>query len=285
MAKIYEALKRAEQERKRKAGGGVPDDAVSGRGSLDPALEAPPSAKPGSGGRGWKWRSAASAPSGDSYAEYNKCRISMLRPDSYVAEQFRTLRTRIDTLASQRPLKSIAIMSPNAGDGKTTAAVNLAAVTAMGMDQRVALVDCNLRDPSVTRVLGLEPETGLAEILMGEATIEDALLRIDDPGFDVIPVRAIPANPSELIGSAAMRHFMESVIQRYDRVFVDTPSALGLPDARAICEICDGMLVVVRAGETPVEDVQFSLDLVDRRRVLGVILNDDDSSGRVAELV
>ena len=284
MAKIYEALKRAEQERKRKAGGS-PEDAVSGGASRDPAFEAPSTAKSGSANRAWKWRSSSSAPSGDSYAEYNKCRISMLRPESYAAEQFRTLRTRIDTLASQRPLKSIAIMSPNAGDGKTTAAVNLAAVTAMGMDQRVALLDCNLRDPSVTRVLGLEPQTGLAEILVGEATIEDALLRIEDPGFDVIPVRAIPANPSELIGSGAMRQFLESVIQRYDRVFVDTPPALGLPDARAICELCDGMLVVVRAGETPVEDVQFSLDLVDRRRVLGVILNDDESGGSTAELV
>jgi len=284
MAKIYEALKRAERERKRKAGGD-PEDAGSGGASWDPAFETPSSAKPGSAGRTWKWRSSSSAPSGDSYAEYNKCRIAMLRPDSYAAEQFRTLRTRIDTLASQRPLKSIAIMSPNARDGKTTAAVNLAAVTAMGVDQRVALVDCNLRDPSVTRVLGLEPRTGLAEILVGEATIEDALLRIEDPGFDVIPVRAIPANPSELIGSGAMLHFMESVIQRYDRVFIDTPAALGLPDARAICELCDGMLVVVRAGETPVEDVQFSLDLVDRRRVLGVILNDDDSGGPAAELV
>ena len=284
MAKIYEALKRAEQERKRKAGGD-PEDAGSGGASWDPAFETPPSAKPGSAGRTWEWRSSSSAPSGDSYAEYNKCRIAMLRPDSYAAEQFRTLRTRIDTLASQRPLKSIALMSPNAKDGKTTAAVNLAAVTAMGVDQRVALVDCNLRDPSVTRVLGLEPRTGLAEILVGEATIEDALLRIEDPGFDVIPVRAIPANPSELIGSGAMLHFMESVIQRYDRVFIDTPAALGLPDARAICELCDGMLVVVRAGETPVEDVQFSLDLVDRRRVLGVILNDDDSGGSTVELV
>ena len=284
MAKIYEALKRAEQERKRKAGGD-PAEGFPGGAAPDPAFGASAPAKSEATSRSWRWRSAASAPSGDSYAEYNKCRIAMLRPESYAAEQFRTLRTRIDTLASQRPLKSIAFMSPNAGDGKTTAAVNLAAVTAMAVDQRVALLDCNLRDPSVTRVLGLEPETGLAEVLVGEATIEDALLRVEEPGFDVIAVRAIPANPSELIGSGAMRQFMESVIQRYDRVFVDTPPALGLPDARAICELCDGMLVVVRAGETPVEDVQFSLDLVDRRRVLGVILNDDDSSGSLAELV
>lgn len=280
MAKIYEALRRAEQERKKKSSGASGDVPKVG---WDPTPGTAPPPKLDPAGRVRRWMRSSSEPLSESYAEYNKCRISLLHPDSYAAEQFRTLRTRIDSLAAQRPLASIALMSPNAGDGKTTAAVNLAAVTAMGVDRRVALVDCNLRDPSIARVLGLEPRSGLAEILAGEATLDEAVLHVEDPGFDVFPVRFLPTNPSELIGSDAMRHFMEAVIQRYDRVFIDTPAALGLPDARAICELCDGMLVVVRAGRTPTDDVQFALDLVDRRRVLGVILNDDASAAYSGE--
>ena len=281
MAKIYEALRRAEQERKRLSG---EVDEPGLRGSpWEPAAEIPSTARPDSVGRAPKWRVPAAPLPGDSAADSNKCRISLLRPHSYAAEQFRTLRTRIDTLAAQRPLKSIGIMSPNAGDGKTTSAVNLSAVTAMGVGSSVALVDCNLREPSVTRVLGLEPRTGLAEILVGAATLDEAILRIDEPGFNVVPVHGIPENPSELIASDRMRDFMELVIQRHDRVFVDMPAALGLPDARAICELCDGILVVVRAGQTPVEDVQFALDLIDRRRVLGVILNDAVSDAKTVE--
>jgi Mrp family chromosome partitioning ATPase len=86
-------------------------------------------------------------------------------------------------------------------------------------------------------------------------------------------VRDRPANPSELLGSPAMRELIAEVARRYDRVILDTPAALGLPDAKAVGDQCDGLVMVVRADETPQEDVQSVLEILGRDRMLGVVLN------------
>jgi len=275
MAKIYEALQKAEEERKRK--GAVRDQRTP---DLDwaPTPKSVDSAKTGVAERVRRWFFNRSSSASSAYENYNRCRISLIQPESYAAEQFRTLRGRIDALATQRPVHSVAVISPNPGEGKTTAAINLAAVTAMGVGQRVVLVDCDLRQPSVAGVLGIEPLNGVSEILSGDASIDEAIIRMEDPGFDVIAVRSLPANPSELLASERMAQLIEDLGQRYDRVVVDTPAALGLPDVKALAEICDGLLVVVRAGRTPSESIEMVLELVDRRRVLGLMLNDDVSA-------
>ena len=148
--------------------------------------------------------------------------------------------------------------------------------------QRVALLDCDLRTPRVASVLGLEPQGGIAEVLAGTASIEDVVIKVEDPGFDVISVRSLPVNPSELLASEAMGRLMEELFERYDRVVIDTPAALGISDSKSIAEVCDGLLVVVRAGRTPEDDVRATLDLVDRRRVIGMILNQEMSTPRAA---
>ena len=103
----------------------------------------------------------AASPAG----EVNKRRIALIQPDSYVAEQFRALRGRIDALAAERPIRTIVVTSALPGEGKTTAAINLAIVTALSLGRRVLLIDCDLRKPKVHQALGLRPEAGLAEVL------------------------------------------------------------------------------------------------------------------------
>ncbi len=208
----------------------------------------------------------------------NKRRISLLMPDSFVAEQFRTLRARLDALAAQRPLRTIAITSALPGEGKTTAAINLAIVTEMSLDRRVLLVDCDLRKPKIHRALGLRPEAGLAEVLAGEVPLEKAIVRVEGPAFEggaleVLSVKKTPSNPSELLGSAKFKALVEELSRRYPLVILDTPATLALPDAKSISEIADGLVMVVRADTTPQEDVEAALDILDRRRVLGIVLN------------
>lgn len=275
MPKHYEALQRAEQERRRKASGvdsPVPA-AVPFEGAASPA---PSRAKaPGFfdrlfGGRG---QSGIEEPN-----EANKRRISLLQPDSYVAEQYRSLRGRIDSLASQRPLKTLAVTSANSGEGKSTCSVNLAAVTAMSVGRSVLLIDCDLRRPKVHWTLGLQPQVGLAEVLLNQATLDEAILKLDGVNLDILPVRSVPSNPSELLASPEMRKLIEEVAGRYDRVILDTPACLGLPDAKSVSELCDGLVMVVRAGVTPQEEVQAALDILDRRRVVGLVLNGSEAS-------
>jgi len=271
MAKVYEALRRAEEERRRLA-----DEAGSPVARLEWEPEAATetaAAKPRKRSlfrRLFRRRREEVSPAGD----LNKRRVALLQPDSFVAEQFRALRGRIDALETpDRPLRTISIVSAQPGEGKTTSSINLALVTALSLGRRVLLVDCDLRRPSVHRSLGIQPERGVAEVLLGEATLDEAIVKVEGANLDVLPVRDRPVNPSELLTSEAMAKLIADVASRYDRVILDTPAALGLPDAKAVCDQCDGMVIVVRADETRQEDVHTVLEFLDRDRILGLVLN------------
>ena len=267
MAKVYDALRRAEAERKRRAG-----DEVSPVTPLDvePAAPARRAARPPFWTR-LLARRRRQRPGGAS--DLNKRRIAIIQPDSYVAEQFRALRGRIDAIAAERPITTIVVTSAFPGEGKTTASVNLAAVTALSLGRRVLLIDCDLRKPRVHSALGLQPQSGLAEVLRKEAAVDDVIVKAEGARFEVLPVRSRPSNPSELLGSPEMRKLIEEVSERYDRVILDSPAALGLPDAKAISEFCDGVVLVVKAEMASEQDVQSVLEILDRKRVLGLLLN------------
>jgi capsular exopolysaccharide synthesis family protein len=270
MAKVYDALRRAEEERSRLIGDEENRPAPLQVEPVGPAAKLE-DRKPF-----WK-RSADSVKTrkrgADGSSEVNKRRISLLQPDSYVAEQFRALRGRIDAIASQRPIRTISVTSAFPGEGKTTCAVNLAIVTSMSLEHRVILIDCDLRRPKVHQSLAIQPAVGLTEVLTGEASIDDAIVRPDGVKLDVIAVRTRPANPSELLASAEMRNLIETLSSRYDRIILDTPAALGLPDAKIISDLCDGMVMVVRADQTGQAEIQAVLEILDRRRVLGMLIN------------
>ncbi len=270
MAKVYDALRRAEEERRRRGA-----DSVSAVAPLDwaPAQEELAEQR-----LSW-WRRLLArgrfltrgAP--DSAAELNKRRITLLQPESFVAEQFRSLRGRIDAIAAERPIRSIAVTSALAGEGKTTASVNLSIVTAMAVGRRVLLVDCDLRKPKVHRALGLQPEFGLAEVLVDEASLDQAVMKVEGLSLEVLAVRRHPPNPAELLSSPAMRALLDEAVERYDRVVLDTPATLALPDAKAVTDLADGLVFVVRAGVTDQADLAASLDILGRGRVLGLVLN------------
>jgi capsular exopolysaccharide synthesis family protein len=271
MAKVYDALRRAEEERRRRAG-----DEISPVAPLN--IEPPPAAVKAKAGRVPFWRRllkrrAVKRLEAGGGAEINKRRIAIIQPDSYVAEQFRGLRGRIDAISAERSIKTIVISSAFPGEGKTTASVNLAAVTALSLGRRVLLIDCDLRKPKVHLALGLRPQAGLAEVLRGEATLDDAVMKVEGANFEVLPVRSRPSNPSELLGSPEMRKLIAETAKRYDRVILDSPAALGLPDAKAIAALSDGVVVVVRADFTSQQDVEAMLEMLGRDCILGMLLN------------
>lgn len=271
MGKVYDALRRAEEQRSRRV-----HEAASTASEPQP-FETDPTAAPASprarGLLSGIRRSRRAAPAPETAGTLNKRRITLLQPESFVAEQFRTLRARLDSLAATRPVRTLAVTSALPGDGKTLAAIGLAVVYSMQPGRRVVLVDCDLRQPAVAASLGLRVDAGLAEVLSDEAGLEDAVLRVEGADLEVLPVRAIPANPSELLASEGMRKLLETLAGRYDRVILDLPPTLGLPDAKTVSELCDGVVFVVRADVTPEPEIAAALDVIDRRRVLGLVMN------------
>ena len=294
MGKVYDALRRAEEQRARRSAEATalapnPADAAASEMPAPPAMGIPSAPampapvpadlptrrepKPSFLKRLFRRRTKAPA---ESAGALNKRRIVLLQPESFVAEQFRTLRGRIDSIAAQQPIATIAVTSALPGEGKTTAATNLAIVTAMSVERRVLLVDCDLRRPRVHQALGLRVEAGIAEVLNGQATLDEAITRLEGSALDVLAVRGLPPNPSELLASPRMQKLVEQLAGRYDRVILDVPPALGLPEAKSLCDECDGIVLVVRSDETPSADVESALEVLDRRRLLGLVLNGVD---------
>jgi capsular exopolysaccharide synthesis family protein len=273
MGKVYDALRRAEAQR---AGGAA--TARAREPGASPTGSSP--VRRGAPWRRWLQRRPPRARAEEAWAA-NKRRIVLLQPDSFVSEQFRSLRARLDSLGCERPLRCLAVTSALAGEGKTLAALNLALVSAMSVERRVLLVDCDLRRPRVHASLGLTPEAGLVEVLAGQIGLAEAVVGVEAAPLHVLAVRKRPPNPSELLASDGMRRLLEEVARCYDRVVLDTPPALALPDAKIVSDLGDGTLVVVRAGATPEADVAATVDLLGPRRVVGLVLNgSEDTSAR-----
>lgn len=191
-------------------------------------------------------------------------------------EAYKTLRTNLDFLAAKHQCKSIMVTSPMPGDGKTTAAVNLAYVLGMA-GKKVILLDGDMRAGTVAAYVSMEGDTsGLAEILTGERTAEDSIVHRKDLKTDLVTAGVLPSNPAELAGSEAMDRLLRELEEAYDYVIIDTPPVSVVTDAVALGRIADGVLLVARANVT----ARPELDRCRKRladvdaHILGAVLND-----------
>ena len=119
------------------------------------------------------------------------------------SEEYRTLRARIQSLRRTRELRTIVVSSTRPGEGKTTTAVNLALSFGLERENSVCLVDADLRTPRVQQAFPAGP-VGLAEVLEGDAKLDEALIAVPDTRLMVLPVKALPSAPSELLSARAM---------------------------------------------------------------------------------
>lgn len=279
MGKVYDALRKAEEQRARRAQETAPGD-ILGRGASTGMPAARQRADVSVPERHSLWRRLVGRRRDrveESTSALNKRRIALLQPESHVAEQFRTLRARLEGIASSHPLRTIGMTSALPEEGKTMSAINLAVVSSMSVGRRVLLVDCDLRKPTIHRSLGVSVSAGLGEVLSGAAEAQDAIVKVDGTDLEVLAVRVLPSNPSELLGSERMRQLIVELSGRYDRIILDLPPTLGLPDAKIVSEMCDGTVFVVRAGKSTQQDIEAALDVLDRRRIVGFLLNETEA--------
>lgn len=205
--------------------------------------------------------------------------VAALAPTSLAAEQYRSLRTRIKRAEAGRSVRSILITSPNKGDGKSLTAANLALTMAQEFNQRVLLVDADLRRPSVNHLFGHANGAGLSDVLMGAADLEAALVALPEHHLTLLPAGAPPAQPAELLGSAAMRRILDALRTRFDRILIDMPPVAPLADVNTVAPMADGVLMIVRAGITPRPAIERALSGLDMHKVLGLVLNEAGAEG------
>ena len=214
-------------------------------------------------------------------AQLDRRLVAALAPQSLAAEHFRSLRTRVKAAENGHSLRAIIVTSPNKGDGKSLTASNLALTMAQEFQQRVLLIDADLRCPSLHRLFGVPDSPGLSDVLMGGASLDDALITVQEHGLALLPSGPVPSRPAELLGSAAMRRVLDTLRTRFDRIVIDMPPVEPLADVSIAASMADGVLLIVRAGVTPKPAIERALAGLDASKVLGLILNDagDPHSG------
>lgn len=206
--------------------------------------------------------------------------VTLTDPKSIAAEQYRVLRSRIEHLSLDKGFRTFVITSPMVGEGKSTTAANLALSMAHSKDKRVALVDCDLRRPTLHTLLGTRMKEGVVDVLEGKATLTSALIPIQNPALPN-PLFFLPAGRTnsvspEWLGSNKMENLIATLAEQFDFVFFDTPPILPLADSAVLGSKVDGALLVIRAGKTSLEVLTMAMESIDLQNWVSVVLNGVD---------
>jgi capsular exopolysaccharide synthesis family protein len=198
--------------------------------------------------------------------------LSPRREDRRAAEQYRIIRTKI--FHQLRGPSITVIASPGMGDGKTVTAVNLAAALAHKSEDKVILIDADLRLSKVHERLGIAKTPGLAEVLSGTCALEDAMLQVEElPNFHVLPAGQPQANPTELLDSSNWRGLLARLREEFRRTIVDSPPVEAVADYDLISAHCDGVVLVVRPDHTSRPLLTSALAKI-KGKLAGVLIND-----------
>ena len=288
MSRIHEALKKAAQERSHKHSENgnleAPEVFVEG-----PAATEIPSTVPGASvAEAW---SASVLPhtsqvkqflDGCPHTAWNvEPKLSVFSSQANAvrgAERFRTLRSRLLQISAVQPLHRILVTSSLPEEGKTFVAANLAQTFVYQSDRRVLMIDADMRAPRLHVHFGTTYSPGLSEYLLGQAD-ETEILQVGPEGnLCLIPGGNQVPDASELVHSERMKSLLDRMSEIFDCVILDSPPALAVHDASILSDICDGVIFVVRAGQTDSEVAERAAGEFRKKNLLGVVLNRADES-------
>jgi len=202
--------------------------------------------------------------------------VAYYQRTSMASEQFRRLRTYITSprLDGSYP-KTILVTSTLAGEGKSLIAANLAVMIAAELQSHALLVDCDLRNPSLSKLFRLHQKKGLSNYLAGDDKIEDILIKTPVDKLSIIPGGSLEENPVELIGSNKMKSLVQDLKARYDDRFIifDSSPILPTTEPSVLNKMVDGIIMVIMSGKTPRESVTQAIKVLDKEKILGIVLN------------
>ena len=240
MGKMFQALKKAEKERAKllKKAGENPAALDPGDGEIDPHL------------------------------------VTYFDRMSPISEQYRTLRTNLKGIDSERPPRTFTVTSAIPREGKSISALNLALTFADDKQSRVVVVDADLRKPSIHKLMTVDNQRGLSDFLAGNVMLELVLQRTRMANLSVIPAGRLSSNPSEMLSGSRMDDLLTRLSRDFNYVILDTPPVVSITDAAIVGPKTDGVLLVLKLGETPKPVAAQAVDLLEKAnaRVLGTVL-------------
>jgi protein-tyrosine kinase len=279
MSRIHEALRKAAEEKTRQGGSLPPSDLVDlGAVSPSPSFLDGPDTAPGFGvensGQSLRYEELLKHCAHPQW-QINRQLSAFLNVAEHPlgAERFRTLRGRLFQISDAQPLKRVLITSSLPAEGKTFIATNLAQSIVQQPDQRVLLIDADLRLSKLHITLGAPKNPGLTDYLLGAAEEQAIVQHGSEENLCFIPSGRDVTNPSELLMNNRFKLLLDRFTPVFDWIIIDSPPALPVHDASIIAADCDGVLFVVRAGATNYDSAAKATEEFTDKRLLGVVLN------------
>lgn len=194
-------------------------------------------------------------------------------PKSVISESFRILRTNLQYSSLDKKYKVIVITSSNPGEGKTTIASNLA-LTLAEEEQKVILIDCDLRRPYIHRIFKISNVNGLSQVLLGERNFNIASRKYKE-NLTILTSGYIPPNPAEMLASDKMSEFLDRLREEFDYIILDTPPVLLVTDSQILSTKADGTILVVKSEKTKKSEVKESVGALKKvnANIIGTVLN------------
>jgi non-specific protein-tyrosine kinase len=205
----------------------------------------------------------------------NTTLIALRDPRSAAAEAYRTLRTNIRFSSLDRPLHTLLVTSTAPDEGKSTTLANLA-VTMAQAEQRVIVVDCDLRRPTLHQLFNLPNDVGLTTLILEQGDEPLALQATGVPGLSLLASGPLPPRPADILGSRRMESVIERLRNEADIILFDTPPVTAVTDAAVLATRVDGVLLVFQAGKTRRDRARQARLILEKVKanIIGVVLND-----------
>jgi capsular exopolysaccharide synthesis family protein len=189
------------------------------------------------------------------------------------AEKFRFLGIRLNHLQQKRTIKRLLITSSLPEEGKSTVATNLACTLATRQQQRILLLEGDLRRPTLAKQFGLGKRPGLSEWLESETSPAINICQLESLGLWLLAAGSPPSEPLELMQSARLSLLMDQLNSWFDWIVIDSPPVLPLGDTSVWMRLADAILLVTRPGKTEKRQLQRTLEAVEQPKLLGALLN------------
>ncbi|MEW6434121.1 MAG: polysaccharide biosynthesis tyrosine autokinase [Myxococcota bacterium] len=196
-------------------------------------------------------------------------------PKSVIAECTRAVRTNLLFMSPDKPFKRMLVTSSGPQEGKSTTAINLG-ITMAQSGSKVLILDTDMRRPRLHRAFGVPNDVGVSSLVVGEGTLEAAIKSTEVSGLFVLPCGPVPPNPAELLHTKAFAELLTQLGDRFDRVILDSPPVGAVADAVVLATQVDGVVVVLKAGQTHRDMAQRTVKALRdvKANIFGAVLND-----------